>query len=299
MSSRSSGIGGSQAARRGSRVGSPDPRRGGHRSRHGTVVGFWFHLGYTPHLLFQWVYSAADYDQESQSLLAGPLNGLRHWRSSFNGVPQLFVELDEPRLDLLATLRDELEGCHVGFIMNKRLGQAVLGEGRFSPRPPGTEQDPIGLDSMRPDEAAAFTVALVSHGLPTAVIAGLGSSVDRAHVVAEEALGLGTGAATGDVSRLTVQLDGRPDGSPVTLIRKRLAPVTTGRHAGNAGEPRHWSYWRREAEAYAAGFVPAGPGLRAPRCYAVVGDAFDLDAARRARGLRVQVLEHQAHEIGR
>lgn len=85
------------------------------------VVGFWFHLGYTPNLIFQWVYDADNYDQESQSLLAGPLSGLHHWESSFDGVPQLFVELDEPRLDLLADLREGALGCHVGFMMSKRL----------------------------------------------------------------------------------------------------------------------------------------------------------------------------------
>lgn len=91
----------------------------------GDVVGFWFHLGYTPNLLFQWVYNAEDYERESSSLLAGPLSGLHHWRSSFNGVPQLFVELDQPRLDLLGTLSDHVEGCHVGFMMSKRLTQSV------------------------------------------------------------------------------------------------------------------------------------------------------------------------------
>ena len=58
------------------------------------AVGFWFHLGYTPNLLFQWVYDQAVHDEESELLLAGPLTGLRHWRSSFNDVPQLYVELD-------------------------------------------------------------------------------------------------------------------------------------------------------------------------------------------------------------
>lgn len=88
------------------------------------AVGFWFHLGYTPNLLLQWVYDAAAYETEAEALLAGPLHGRRHWRSSFNDVPQLFVELDEPRLDLLATVREAVEGCHVGFMMSKRLRPA-------------------------------------------------------------------------------------------------------------------------------------------------------------------------------
>lgn len=53
-------------------------------------------------------------------MLNGPLSGLYVWRSSFNGVPQLFVELDEPRLDLRHEVREAVTGCHVGFIIFKR-----------------------------------------------------------------------------------------------------------------------------------------------------------------------------------
>ncbi|MDQ3642307.1 MAG: GNAT family N-acetyltransferase [Actinomycetota bacterium] len=91
----------------------------------GEAVGFWFHLGYTPNLLFQWVYEPDEYEHESEALLDGPLRGLHHWRSSFNDVPQLFVELDEPRLDLLAAVRDTVNGCHVGFMMSKKLHAAA------------------------------------------------------------------------------------------------------------------------------------------------------------------------------
>jgi DNA-binding transcriptional MerR regulator len=89
-------------------------------------VGFYFHLGYTPNLLFQWAYDEELYDQESEAVLTGPLKGLRHWRSSFNAIPQLFVELDEPRLDLRNAVRDMVSGCHVGFVMFKDLGPASL-----------------------------------------------------------------------------------------------------------------------------------------------------------------------------
>ncbi|HVM15464.1 MAG TPA: GNAT family N-acetyltransferase [Egibacteraceae bacterium] len=84
-------------------------------------VGFWSHLGYVAHLLFQWVYDADLLEQEEASVLAGPLAGFRHWRSSFADVPQLFVELDEPRLDLVDEVRDLVSGCHVGFMMTKQL----------------------------------------------------------------------------------------------------------------------------------------------------------------------------------
>lgn len=89
------------------------------------AVGFWFHLGYTPNLLLQWVYDADEYESESEALLTGPLRELHHWRSSSNEVPQLFVELDEPRLDVVTTVRQLVGGCHVGFMMSKKLRPAV------------------------------------------------------------------------------------------------------------------------------------------------------------------------------
>ena len=89
-------------------------------------VGFYFHLGYTPNLLFQWAFDAERYEQESETVLAGPLAGLRHWRSSFNAIPQLFVELDEPRLDLRNAVQEMVSGCHVGFVMFKNLAAASL-----------------------------------------------------------------------------------------------------------------------------------------------------------------------------
>lgn len=84
------------------------------------AVGFWYHLGYTPNLLFQWVYDADLYETETNAMLSGPLAGLHFWRSSFDHVPQLFVELDEPRLDLRHEVREAVTGCHVGFMMSKR-----------------------------------------------------------------------------------------------------------------------------------------------------------------------------------
>lgn len=85
------------------------------------AVGFWFHLGYTAILLFHWVYDADLYHQESETVLCGPLAGVRHWRSAFQDIPQLYVELDESRLDLRQSLGDTLRGCHVGFMMSKNL----------------------------------------------------------------------------------------------------------------------------------------------------------------------------------
>ncbi len=104
------------------RVEAEARRLGAHSVALGTdeAVGFWYHLGYTPNLPFQWVYDADLFETETDAMLNGPLAGLHFWRSSFNGIPQLFVELDEPRLDLRHEVREAVTGCHVGFMMAKR-----------------------------------------------------------------------------------------------------------------------------------------------------------------------------------
>jgi DNA-binding transcriptional MerR regulator/predicted GNAT family acetyltransferase len=104
------------------RVEAEARRLGAHSVALGTdeAVGFWYHLGYTPNLLFQWVYDADLHETEADAMLSGPLWGLHFWRSSFNDIPQLFVELDEPRLDLRHQVREAVTGCHVGFMMSKR-----------------------------------------------------------------------------------------------------------------------------------------------------------------------------------
>ncbi len=96
---------------------------GAHNVALGTdeAVGFWYQLGYIPSLLLQWVYEPELYEEESEAVLTGPLSGLRCRRSSFNDVPQLFVELDEPRLDLRRTVGEAVTGCHIGFMMSKDL----------------------------------------------------------------------------------------------------------------------------------------------------------------------------------
>ena len=122
-------------------------------------------------------------------------------------------------------------------------------------------------------------VTLVIPELPAAVVARLAPDAEDVTVVAEESLSLGTGAATQGITRLTVELEGPRGTRTATVLRKRLAPLTAGKHARGAEDPRHWAYWRREAEAYDSGFLPAGPGLRAPCCYAVVENALYLEEA--------------------
>ena len=89
--------------------------------------------------------------------------------------------------------------------------------------------------------------------------------------VDEQVLERGTGAATASVARVSL-LVRSADGSerPITLVRKTLRPLTAGRHAYGSEDPRHWAYWRREAEAYSSTLLPQGPGLRAPRCFGVL-----------------------------
>ena len=86
----------------------------------------------------------------------------------------------------------------------------------------------------------------------------------------EQVLDRGTGAATARLAQVSL-LVRSPDGAErhVILVRKTLRPLTTGRHAYGSGDPRHWAYWRREAEAYSSRLLPRGPGLRAPKCFAV------------------------------
>ncbi|HVF33023.1 MAG TPA: phosphotransferase [Acidimicrobiales bacterium] len=96
--------------------------------------------------------------------------------------------------------------------------------------------------------------------------------------VVEESVDGGTGAATRAVARLSVRMT-VADGEErvVSVVRKRLEPMRSGRHAALAKDRRHWAYWRREAEAYASGILPEGPHLRAPKCYGVVGDDVYLE----------------------
>jgi Phosphotransferase enzyme family len=86
----------------------------------------------------------------------------------------------------------------------------------------------------------------------------------------------GTGAATAAVARLTGRLRAGASELPFAIIRKQFRPLPGGRHAAGAGDPRHWAYWRREPLAYAAGLLPSGPGLAAPRCYGVVDEVVYL-----------------------
>jgi hypothetical protein len=114
--------------------------------------------------------------------------------------------------------------------------------------------------------------------LPGPVVAAAIGAADAAVLTcAAQPIVTGTGAATGTVTRLAgLARAGRRE-QPFTLVRKESRPLRSGPHVAGAADPRHWTYWRREALAYASGVLPAGPGLRAPRCYGVVDDVVYLE----------------------
>ncbi|MGH3224677.1 MAG: GNAT family N-acetyltransferase [Streptosporangiaceae bacterium] len=84
-------------------------------------AGFYIRHGYQTMLLLQWAYDPSRCDAEVAALAAGPVQGMAWHRDSFGGVPQLFVELDEPSPVVRAQVQDLVSGAHVGYCMTKGL----------------------------------------------------------------------------------------------------------------------------------------------------------------------------------
>ncbi len=84
-------------------------------------AGFYIRHGYQTMLLLQWVYDPGRFDAEVEALAAGPVREMTWHRDSFGGVPQLFVELDEPSPVVRAQVQDLVSGAHVGYCMTKAL----------------------------------------------------------------------------------------------------------------------------------------------------------------------------------
>jgi DNA-binding transcriptional MerR regulator/GNAT superfamily N-acetyltransferase len=82
-------------------------------------AGFYIRHGYQTMLLLQWAYDPSRCDAEVEALAAGPVKGMAWRRSSFGGVPQLFVDLDEPSPLVRAQVQDLVSGAHVGYCMTK------------------------------------------------------------------------------------------------------------------------------------------------------------------------------------
>jgi hypothetical protein len=119
-------------------------------------------------------------------------------------------------------------------------------------------------------------LAQVTHPVPEVVVravCGESTLVD----VREVPIRGSSGAATGEVTRVTGRVTAGGRSNAVSMIRKVVRPLTTGRHAQASRSLNHWAYWLREPLAYQAEVPPAGPGLRAPRCYGVVEDTIYLE----------------------
>lgn len=91
------------------------------------AAGFYVRHGYQTLLLLQWVYDPEGFESEVAALLEGPLHGMAHRKASFNGVPQLFVTLDEPSPAVRAQVADTVSGADVGYCMSRHLQGAAQG----------------------------------------------------------------------------------------------------------------------------------------------------------------------------
>ena len=83
------------------------------------AVGFYLRMGYKAVLLVQFVASGADIEQAVSLALAGPLAGYECLRRSYNGVPQLFVQVETVNMELRRRVEQELPGVSAGWVMSK------------------------------------------------------------------------------------------------------------------------------------------------------------------------------------
>lgn len=84
-------------------------------------AGFYIRHGYQTMLLLQWVYDPSRFEAEVAALTAGPVKEMTWHRDSFGGVPQVFVDLDEPSPVVRAQVQDLAGGAHVGYCMTKAI----------------------------------------------------------------------------------------------------------------------------------------------------------------------------------
>ena len=84
-------------------------------------AGFYVRHGYQTILLLQWAYDPGRFDAEVKTLTAGPVKEMTWRRDSFGGVPQLFVDLDEPSPVVRTQVQDLVRGAHVGYCMTKAI----------------------------------------------------------------------------------------------------------------------------------------------------------------------------------
>jgi DNA-binding transcriptional MerR regulator/GNAT superfamily N-acetyltransferase len=84
-------------------------------------AGFYVRHGYQTMLLLQWAHDPSRFDAEVEALTAGPVREMTWHRDSFGGVPQLFVDLDEPSPIVRDQVQDLVCGAHVGYCMTKAI----------------------------------------------------------------------------------------------------------------------------------------------------------------------------------
>ena len=82
-------------------------------------AGFYVRHGYQTMLLLQWAYNPENYVREMDAVLEGPAKGMKYRRASFLGVPQLFIDLDEPDPLIRGRIKDVASGANVGYCMTR------------------------------------------------------------------------------------------------------------------------------------------------------------------------------------
>jgi hypothetical protein len=83
------------------------------------AVGFYLRMGYKAVLLVQFVASGAHAEEAVAAVLSGPLAGYACLRSAYNGIPQLFVQVETVDMDLLRRVEGDVPGVSAGWVMNK------------------------------------------------------------------------------------------------------------------------------------------------------------------------------------
>lgn len=82
---------------------------------------FYVRCGWTPLVMLQWVHDATAFRSEAAAVRSAVAAGLPAHQSSFNGVPQLFIELASADREAVAAAAELAPGAHAGFAMTKRL----------------------------------------------------------------------------------------------------------------------------------------------------------------------------------
>ena len=101
------------------------------------AVGFYLRRDYKPLLLVQFVAPQRPVEDLIAQAAGGPLAGLRCVRREFEGVLQLFVELDSIDFALRQRVEAELAGTSASFLVTKDFTRAGDGRSRRGgPKPP-------------------------------------------------------------------------------------------------------------------------------------------------------------------